>query len=278
MHLLAFACVASVGATIGFADTIDRAIIAAMTLSQEPNYSWFSTIDDESASYEMEGRTTGAGIVWVRMSTNRALGKRFGHQIESHVEGLVAHGANSVWRIGDEWKSWGELALAREREVKRPRGGTMVRGSANAGSFGIPGGRTLGAAAPFLEDKRGSPSAPIQQFAVTYPHEELAIIVSSHTTMEVSNDIATGTLSDMGAALLLLRDGQTDVEPVATRGRFKVWLKNDVVNRYQLFLDGVVVIGRGKKTNVHVNVDTTVKDIGTTQVAIPDEARLKLGR
>jgi hypothetical protein len=278
MHLLAFACVASLGAAIGFADPTDRAIIAVMKLSEAPNYSWFSIIDDESSSYEIEGKTIAAGITWVRMPTNNSLGRRLGRETDSQVEALVDRGTTAVVRIGNEWKSLGELSAERERDLKRQsRGRTMVRGSANAGSFGIPGGRSLGAAAPFLEDKRGSTSFTHQQFGVTHPHDELAIIVSSHTTMDVSGDVATGTLSDIGAALLLLHAEQTDVEPITTSGRFKLWFKNGVVNKYQLILDGVVVIGSRKKMNVHVNSTTTVKDIGTTQVNVPDDAREKLG-
>ena len=114
------------------------------------------------------------------------------------------------------------------------------------------------------------------QFGVTHPHEELEIIVSSFTTMDVSGDVVTGTLSPLGAALLLVRAEQIDVEPLAAEGQFKLWLDRGALIKYQLKLEGVVMFDGGRKTHVHVRAHTTLKDIGTTQVNVPDAAREKL--
>ena len=57
---------------------------------------------------------------------------------------------------------------------------------------------------------------------------------------------------------------------------FKLWLKSGAVIKYHLKLEGVLA-SRWKKTSVQLNSTTTLKDVGTTQVYIPDEARGKLG-
>jgi hypothetical protein len=276
MNVLALACVSLGGAVAtAFADPTGRVIIAAMRLSEQPNYSWFSLVEDESSSHELEGRTTPAGITWVKMPMVKSVGRRLGRETDTQLEALFVGKMEGVVRVGSDWKSLAELNTSAERE-SGSRSQPMVRGSANAGGFGIRGGKPLGAAAPFLEERRGPHPFSAVQFGVTYPHEELALIVSSFTTMDVAGELVTGTLSDMGAALLLVRAEQIDVEPLAAAGRFKLWLKNKAVVKYQLDLEGVVLIGQWKKTNVHVNSITTLKDFGTTQVSVPDEAREKL--
>jgi hypothetical protein len=274
MNSLAYACAALVGTVVPvFASPTDRVIIAAMKLSEQPNYSWFSTIDEDSASYEIEGRTTPAGVSWLRMPMITALGRRLGRENDTQLEALFRGRSVGVVRLGDDWRSIDELPMQRDREPERPR--TMVRGSA-AGNFGIPGGQSVGAAAPFLEDRRGSHALASLRFGVTHPHEDLAIIVSSFTSMEVKDEVVTGMLSDTGAALLLVRGEQGDVEPLAAAGSFKLWLKQGVVVRYQLKLEGVIATGRWQKKNVQLNVTTTLKDIGTTRVTVPDAAAARL--
>lgn len=277
MNSLAFACVALLGAAVSaFANPSDRAIIAAMKLSEQPNYSWFSMIDNESASYEMEGRTTTAGVTWVRMPMASSLIRRLGRDTDTYFEALVLGRTATVVRVRDDWKSLAELPADRERNGQASRSRPMVRGSANAGSFGVFGGQSLGAAAPFLEERRASDPFASLQFGITHPHEELAIIVSCFATMEATDHGATGALTDLGAALLLVRAEQAGVEPLTSTGRFTLWFKNGAVTKYQLKLEGVVSVGRWKKANVHVSSVTTLHDIGTTQVAVPESVRTKL--
>lgn len=277
MNSLAFACVTLVGATVtAFADPSDRAIIAAMKLSEQPNYSWFSMVDNESSSYEIEGRTTSAGITWVKMPMVNSLGRRLSRETETHLEALIFGRTATVVRIQDDWKLLAEIPAFRERDVHANRSRPMVRGSANAGSFGTFGAKSLGAAAPYLEKRRDSDPLANLQFGVTHPHEELGIIVSCFATMEATDEIATGALTDLGAALLLVRAEQAGVEPLTSTGRYTLWFRNGAITKYQLKLEGVVSIGRWKKVNVHVSSVTSLNDIGTTQVQVPDSARAKL--
>ena len=76
--------------------------------------------------------------------------------------------------------------------------------------------------------------------------------------------------------MLLVRAEQKEVEPLATSGSFKLWLKNGALIKYQLNLEGVVMVGRWKKMEVRVNSTTTLKDAGITHVTVPDEAHEKL--
>jgi hypothetical protein len=276
MNSLSFISVALVApAAVAFAGPTDRAIIAAMALSEQPNYTWFSTIDDPASSYEIEGRTTNAGVTWVRMPMLKSIQRRLGRENDTQVEALFDDRRRGLLQVGNDWKSISELPSRQAPSGHRTR--TMVRGSANAGGFGIPGGASLGAAAPFLiEDRQTGPAFSTLHFGVMHPHEELAIIVSSFTAMESAGDVVTGSLSDMGAALLLVRPELQDVEPRHAAGEFKLWIKNGVVIKYQLKLKGVVALPGWDNVPVQVNMATTLKDIGTTTVNVPDSAQAKL--
>ena len=276
MNSLAHACVALVGtAASACASPTDRVIIAAMKLSEQPNYSWFSTIDDTSGAFEIEGRTAPPGVTWVRMPMVSSIGRRLGREADTQLEAIFHGRAAGVFRVGQEWKALAELSPPRPRERNGGRPGPMVRGSA-AGSFGIPGGQSVGAAAPFLEDRRRMPRFGDLQLGVTHPHEELAIVVSSFASMECRDDVVTGSLTEVGATLLLIRAEHADVEPVTSAGTFRLWLKDGVVIKYQLRLEGTVLVGRWKQVSVKTNTTTVLKDIGTTIVPLPAEAREKL--
>lgn len=275
MNSLAYACAALLGsAGVVSAGDAERAIIAAMKLSEQPNYSWLSLLDERSVSYEIEGKTTPAGITGVRMPMIQAVARQLGRESDTQLEAFFNLQRMGVIRVGSDWRSPGEIALHQERQT-HDRTRPMVRGSAS-GRFGIAGGQSVGAAAPFLEDRRGMRSAIPLPFGVTYPHEELAIIVSSHANLVINADVASGRLTDLGAALLLVRAGQADVEVLQSAGSFRFWLKNGVVIKYQLKLEGELMIGRWKTVQAYVSTTTLLKDIGTTRVNVPLEAKEKL--
>lgn len=274
MNSLAYACAALVGtAAAASASTADRAIIAAMKLSEQPNYSWFSMFDESSGSFEIEGKTT-PGATWVRMPMPPSLGRQLGREADTQLEAYFNDQRVGVVRMGSVWLLPGEVGDHREHESAE-RSRTMVRGSAS-GRFGLAGRPSVGAAAPFLTGNRGARAFSARAFGVTHPHEELAIIVSSHASLEAEGELVSGTLTDMGAALLLVRDGQTDVEPLTSTGSFRLWLKNGVVVKYHLKLEGRLLVSRWKKVNVTLNATTSLKEFGTTRVDVPIEARDKL--
>jgi hypothetical protein len=274
MNSLAYACAALVGtAAAASASPAERAIIAAMKLSEQPNYSWFSMFDESSGSFEIEGKTTPAGVTWLRMPMPQSLGRQLGREADTRLEALFDAQRVGIVRVGNNWHFPAEVGAPRERDAN-PRPGPLVRGSAS-GRFGIAGGQSVGAA-PFLADRRGSRTFSAREFGVTHPHEELAIIVSSHAQLEVAGDIVSGTLTDIGAALLLVREGQSDVEPLVATGSFRLWLKDGTVIKYQLKLEGELLVSRWKKVNVKLSATTHLKEIGTTRVDVPIEAREKL--
>ena len=84
----------------------------------------------------------------------------------------------------------------------------------------------------------------------------------------------------LGAQLLLVRDGQPEITPEQGAGTFTIWMRAGMVQRYQVRLKGVLAIKIGlgtKRVTVNQTTLTVIRDVGTTRVEVPAEARRKLG-
>jgi hypothetical protein len=180
----------------------------------------------------------------------------------------------AVLRIGDTWKTFAEVPVPPSEklvQLRRP----AVRGSANNSAVTLPGGQ-LAAMQPLLAEPHARPKPySSARLGISHPHNELAILVSCATELQVAGDVVTGTLSDTGAALLLVSDEQRDVVPLAAAGVFKLWLNAGAVVKYQLRLEALLEVNK-RKTPAHVLATTELNDVGSTRVLVPDEARLKL--
>jgi hypothetical protein len=115
------------------------------------------------------------------------------------------------------------------------------------------------------------------QLALCLPHEELEVVVSSFTSLQVDGNIATGALSSLGAQLLLVHDGQERIKPLQAAGTFKLWIRDGSVVEYLLDLAGILKINR-QQILVQQKSRTILSNIGTAEVALTDEVRRKLER
>ena len=264
----------------------ERAIVAAMKLSEQPNYSWSATFSDDARTYDVEGKTDRAGYTWMRLPMVKAIAQRLGREAEPQLEAVFLNSATFVVRTDRGWKTLKELPKRNWDWNDNfdpwplpmsPRG--------NLSAAALAGLDPLGAAtfpAPILvapppmpdaDDRRPYSNA---QFALSFPHDELSVIVSSYTSLQVDGDVASGTLSDLGAQLLLVRDGQDHINPLCAGGVFRMYLKGGLVTRYNLKLEGIVVVDR-KKYHVHQESSTQVANVGATLVQVTDDIRRKLG-
>src|ERR1044071_6730315 len=80
MNRLVPVCLAVWGITVaGRAGPTENAIMAAMRLSEQPNYSWVATISDDARTYDIVGKTVRGGFTRVKMpvinSVRRSLGR-----------------------------------------------------------------------------------------------------------------------------------------------------------------------------------------------------------
>jgi hypothetical protein len=287
----------------------ERAVLAAMQLSEQSNYSWSSTITDDANTYEVEGRTSLAdGWTWMRMPVVKSIARRLGREADTHVEALFRSSNAFVIRTHDGWRTLGELPT-RHRDWRGDDDYWIVPVS-STGYAGLAGHPSLSAEDPFGTDPFATdPFDPFArhrlerdpfassrfprllmvpvpknedltpysnaQFALCRPHDQLAIIVGSCVDLHVEDDAISGTLSDMGARLLLVREGQDHIDPQAAAGIFKLHIQDGVVTRFTVRLEGIVVVEK-KRHHVRQTSTTTIRNIGTTTFEVPDEARSKV--
>jgi hypothetical protein len=262
----------------------ERTVLAAMKLSEQPNYSWVSTVVDDARTYEIEGRTQRHGYTWVRLpmvlTIARRVGRWGGQEIEAFFHGnepcllRTPRGWQTMrelprwsqdWDENDEW-----LFAAQTRGAAR---WSLTANNATGVDPASPFARMLQANPP---DVDGGPPHSNAQFGVSHPHEELGVIVTSHISLQGDGNTITGSLSDLGAQLLLVRDGQQDIRPLAAAGSFRLQIRNGIVVAYTLKLEGLLEVD-GRRVHVHQISNTVVKNIGTTRLETPPEARERLG-
>jgi len=246
----------------------ERVIVAAMHLSDQPNYSWISTVADDARTYEIKGQTERGGYTHVTMPMINVVRRRLGRSVtDAQIDAIFKGNVRCVVSTEEGWKEADELP---EPEV-RPTDAEMP----NAAS--LPTRRRR--ARPPEEMEPGAYSN--LQLSICHPHEELAIIVTSHTVLQVDGDTATRKLNDLGAQLLLVHDGQPRITPLRGSGTFKLWMRDGAVFRYQITLEGVLGIetpaGR-RDVQVRQKMETTLSAIGTTKVEVPEDVKRKLGR
>lgn len=249
--------------------------MATMRLSDQPNYSWVSTVTDDARTYDVMGRTVRGGFTHVKMPVVNAVRRRLGRSVtDTQIELIFLGNVDCVVATEKGWKKPDALSPADDE----PDEGASVA-TVGLGLPGLPGSVTR---QPL---KRPSPPEERHysnlQLAICHPHEELGVIVSSHHEFKVEGDIVTGTLTDLGAQLLLVHDGQKEITPLAAAGTFKLWLRGGMVAKYQVRLEGVLDVATPKgrrKIEVHQTAETTLKDIGTTTFEVPESARKQLSR
>jgi len=216
----------------------------------EQGYSWTSTPKNEGGGGGGGGRTRQAGPVdgkidkdgWTLLSTKSG---------DTAIEAAVK-GAKSAVKTADGWKGADEFGQ---------------------GGGGGGGGGQRDPAAGFARGLRNFKS----------PADQATGIVDKVGELKKGEDGSySGDLTEEGAKELLSGGGgggnraPTVTEP---KGSVKIWVKDGVLSKYEFKLTGKMSFGGGGQAReVEVNRTTTVelKEIGSTKVEIPEEAKKKL--
>ncbi len=268
------------------AGPVEDVIVAAMRLTEQPNYTWTTAVADDARSYDIDGVHRRPDYSRVKMPVVNTLRRKLGRDVtDNRVDAVFRGNVACVLNTANGWKTPAELPEPHEDDeeferVVSPTGPTGVTGSKSL-SGGVLKGTTIRRTRPNREaDEAGRPYSNLQ-LAISLPHEELGVIVTSHRDLVIEGDTASGHLTEVGAQLLLVRDGQPEITPIRATGKFKLWVRAGFVTRYHLQLEGTlsVVTPRGRAhVTVTQNSTTQIRDIGTTKVEIPPEAFAKLSR
>jgi len=268
----------------GRAGPTENAIMAAMRLSEQPNYSWVATISDDARTYDIVGKTVRGGFTRVKMPVINSVRRSLGRGVtDTEVDVIFRGNVACVLESEDGWKTPDEL----RRSAANDSPSSRFPGASSRAPLGSrpTGSRTRHRSASGSSKSAAAAEADLRaysnlQLAISHPHEELGVIVSSHREMKVEGEIVTGVLTDLGAQLLLVRDGQEKITPLRAAGTFTLWIRDGIVVKYQVQLEGTLELdlaGGRRQVNVNQTTYTVLKDIGTTQFDVPEQARTKLG-
>ncbi|HWA08269.1 MAG TPA: hypothetical protein VG838_02265 [Opitutaceae bacterium] len=301
------ACYLLIGVAVVRADQGDAIVLASSKLSEAANYSWISSTVRDSRSAEMRGKTDSAGYSLVTfIGYAPPVAPAGGRSVHSALPGDSIHAAflgdtKYVIQVGDDWT---DLESASDTSTKsgstgrspgsggssRMGGGSGMSGTGLGGGAlgGAGGGRRGGGGGGGGRGSRGGSGrgngddsgggAPARFPAgINLPHEELGLIVANYTNLHTDGDAIAGTLTQIGAELLIVPPGSKEKPPEGAAGTFRLWIKDGVVTKYELSLSARTAPG-GKTARGGFSETTTVilSDVGSSHVDVPDAARRKL--
>lgn len=254
------------------AGPVENAMVAITRLGEAPNYSWTATITDDARTYEIDGKTVRGGYTQVRMPVVNRIRRQLGRDVgDPQTDAIFRGNVDCVLLTEHGWLRPDELRESRNSRDVAPSphgdGSTTLRVPTN----GLPW-------PPRSDPKKPQPYSNLQ-LAISHPHEELSVILSSHESFEVAGNTVSGTLTIVGAQLLLVREGQSEIIPIRANGTYKLWLRDGSVARYQLKLDGVLSV-QTPRGRAHVTVQqsalTEIRNVGRTRFDVPADVKIKL--
>lgn len=263
------------GAAVLPAGPTEDAVIAIMRLGDQSGYTWVATVSDDARTYDIDGKTDRTGYSRVTMPAINAIRRKLGRDVtDNRVEAIFLGPTDCVLHTPLGWYRPENLPEAQALSDYERLGGTGAMPVGGKRILALPGGAS--------KSKEKEPRAYSNlQLALSPPHEELAVIVSSHRDFKVEGDVVTGAFTELGASLLLVRAGQSHLTPLKAGGEFKVWLRGGLPIRYQTDLRGTLGVASDKghvQVAVQQRTHAVISHIGTTVVEIPDQARLALAQ
>jgi hypothetical protein len=154
--------------------------------------------------------------------------------------------------------------------IKGQEGWQSLTEAAEATGDGGGGGGGRGNPRRFLALRLQSFKAPAAQA------EEL---VGKTKELKLTDGAYVGDLTEEGAKELLSlgprRGGGDGPSTSNAKGSVKFWLKDGVISKYELKVQGTRSFN-GNDREIQQSTTVEVKDLGTTKVSVPEEAKKKL--
>ena len=110
------------------------------------------------------------------------------------------------------------------------------------------------------------------------PAAEAADLAGKARELKKDGDTYASELTEAGAKQLLAfggRRGGNAPEPKSAKGSVKFWVKDDLLAKYELKLQGTVTFN-GEDRDMDRTTTVEIKDVGTTKLDVPEAAQKKL--
>lgn len=96
--------------------------------------------------------------------------------------------------------------------------------------------------------------------------------------LKQDGEVYSGELTDEGAKSQLMfggRGGSNGPEVSGAKGSVKFWVKDGLLSKYEVKVQGKISFN-GNDRNVDRTTTIEIKDIGSTKIQVPDDAKKKL--
>lgn len=248
---LALSLAFTLALTIGRAAPADDVAAAAKKIADAPNYSWKVSTEFANSQFPVvpaEGVTENGGYTVVTVSFN------------GNTRQTVRKGEAMVMQNRDgEWMTMEELRQQ------------FANGGGAAGGASGRGGRGPGFGFGMFGGQRDLA-------------RDAANLAGKLKDAKVVDGTIEGTLSAEDAASLLTfgrggRGGGSGQAPAPKNASatVKFWLKSGALAKYAVNVKGTVTTPNGDEREVDLTTTTEFKDVGSTKVVVPEEAKKKLG-
>lgn len=209
---------------------------AAAVLGNQTNYSWQATVEVPADSPFKPGPTDG--------KTEKGGYTTLSFSFGDNMTEAVTKGTNGAVKTDDGWK-------------------TLAKALKDNGDSGFNPTRFI--------------ARMVQNYRV--PAVEAASLADDAKELKKDTNSVSGDLTEAGAkAWLSFRrrgnggDGPTVTNP---KGSVKFWVKDGKLVKYQYHVQGTVNFN-GDDRDIDRTTTVEIKDVGTTKITVPDEAKSKL--
>jgi hypothetical protein len=110
------------------------------------------------------------------------------------------------------------------------------------------------------------------------PAAALEVMVDKSKDLAKAGDSYSGDLTEEGAKSLMTfgRRGGQPADISKAKGTVKIWIKDGGITKYQTKVSGTRKNQDGDDVDMEITTTVEIKDIGTTKIAVPDEAQKKM--
>jgi hypothetical protein len=218
----------------------DDALAAIKKLADAPNYSWSTELQGGFGNQQpVEYKTEKDGYTAFIAASQ-----------QGDPTDIVMKGAQSVAKMADGWKSAAELQKAVD----------------DAGGF--------------------SPELMVLFRMTNFdaPATQCKALLEKAANIKKTNDVFTADLAETSAkelATFKMPASMTANFPAMTvkdaKGTLKLWVKDGTLNKMEIHLTGARTFN-DQDMPVDETTTVTIKDVGTTKLTVPDDAKKKLAQ
>jgi hypothetical protein len=115
------------------------------------------------------------------------------------------------------------------------------------------------------------------------PADDVESLVGKVKDLKAADGAISGDLTEQGAQELLRfrrpRAGQEGPPPAKNaKGSVKFWVKDGLLSKYEVKVQGTVTFGQDQQErDIDRTTTVEIKDVGTTKVEVPEDAKKKIG-